>query len=130
MILPILLGCGIADRVQRAVSNEPAANSTAANVNANKTLTDKAVDTAVGGQQVGIPECDAALDKFARLMDNPEDNFVVRMGKKAAESAFREQIKQKLEEQQANKQDVARFCKEFGDSLTEDWSEGNANTSR
>src|SRR5687767_10824887 len=97
IIFPIVLGCGLADRVQKAVSDEPPANSTVSNTSANKTLTDQAVDTAVGEKKIGIPECDEALELLAAQANDPNDNFVVKAGKKTALNMFREQLKNSLE---------------------------------
>lgn len=126
ILLVIGLGCGIADRIQKGVTESEA--NTAANSSSNKTLTDKAVDTAVGDKQTGIPECDDAIRIFADQMNNPDDNFVVKTGKKMAENTFREQLKQRLEENKADKKEVAKFCKDFKDSFEESLKESNTNT--
>ena len=122
------LGCGLADRVQKAVS-ESESNS-AANVNANKTLTDKAVDTAVGEQKIGIPECDEALDILTAQAENPDDNFVTKAIKKTALNTFRDQLKQSLEDNKTDKKEVAKFCREFRDNMADSLKEGNSNTKR
>jgi hypothetical protein len=59
IVLFVGFGCGLADRVRQAAEGE--SNTTTANINANKTLTDRAVDTAVGEKKIGIPECDEAV---------------------------------------------------------------------
>ncbi len=126
-ILFIGFGCGIADRVRQATEGE---SNTAANINANKTLTDKAIDTAVGEQNVGIQECDEALDILAAQANNPDDNFLVKAGKKTALNAFRDQLKKSLEQNNTNKAEVATFCKDFRDNLDDSLKEGNSNTTR
>ncbi|HVF29807.1 MAG TPA: hypothetical protein VNA22_02505 [Pyrinomonadaceae bacterium] len=127
-LLFLALGCGISDRVQRAVSNEPAANAVVANVNANKTLTDKAVDTAVGEKKVGIQECDEAMDMLEAQANNPDDNFVIKAGKKTLLNTFREQLKQSLENNKADTTEVAKFCKEFRDNMIGSMNESNSNS--
>ena len=129
-ILILVLGCGLADRVQKTVSNESASNSVVANVNANKSLTDKAIDTAVGGEKVGIPECDEALDMLEAQANNPDDGWVVKAGKKTALTMFRDQLKKSMEQNQTNKTEVARFCREFRDNLAESITNANANTTQ
>jgi hypothetical protein len=130
VILIAGLGCGIADRVQRAVSNEPAANSVTANVNANKTLTDRAVDTAVGNQKIGIPECDEAMDILEAQANDPNDNFVTKAVKKTALNTFRDQLKKSLEDNKTDPQEVAKFCKEFRDNLEESVNEKDSNSKK
>ena len=120
------LGCGLADRVQKAVSETQ--SNTAANINANKTLTDKAVDTAVGEKKIGIQECDEALEILTAQAENPDDNFVTKAIKKTALNTFRDQLKQSLEENKTDKKEVAKFCRQFRDNMADSLKEGNANT--
>ena len=130
IVLPILLGCGLADRVQKAVSNEPATNSAGTNVNSNKTLTDKAVDTAVGEKKIGIAECDEAMDILETQANDPDDNFAVKAVKKTMLNTFREQLKKNLDENKSDKKEVAKFCKEFRDNLQDSAEKGNSNSSK
>ncbi len=125
ILIFIGLGCGIADRVRRATEGE---SNSVANTSANKTLTDKAVDTAVGEQKVGIPECDEALEILYVQANDPNDNFLVKAGKKTALNAFRDQLKKSLDQNNANKTDVAEFCKDFRDNLNDAIKEENSNT--
>ena len=128
VVLPILLGCGILDRARQAAT-EPDSNTTKIEVNSNKSLTDTAVDTAVGEKRIGIVECDDALDILTAQANNPDDNFVTKAVKKTALNTFRDQLKRSLEENQTDKKEVAKFCKEFKDNLTEPAnSNTNANT--
>lgn len=126
-MLPVILGCGIADRVSNAVT-ETQSNSTVVITNSNKTLTDKAVDTAVGEKKIGIVECDEAMDLLVAQAENPDDNFVTKAVKKTALNTFREQLKQNLENNQTNKAEVAKFCKEFRDNLADSVKEANSNS--
>ena len=127
IILVVGFGCGIMDRARRAAS-EPEANSTAANANANKTLTDKAVDTAVGEKKIGIAECDEAMDILTAQAENPDDNFVTKAVKKTALNTFRDQLKKSLEDNKTDKKEVAKFCKEFKDNLEDSLAEDNSNS--
>jgi hypothetical protein len=116
IIFPVVLGCGMIDRARQAATESNASNL-AANVNANKTLTDKAVDAAVGEQKIGIVECDQALDILSAQAENPDDNFVTKAVKKTALNTFRDQLKKQIDEQQRDKTEVAKFCREFRDNL-------------
>jgi len=125
MILPLIFGCGILDRARQAAT-ESNSSKTAANVNANKTLTDKAIDTAVGEEKIGIVECDEAVDVLSAQIDNPDDNFVTKAVKKTALNQFREQVKKQIEEQKHDRKDVAKFCKDFKDNLASKDSNSNS----
>jgi hypothetical protein len=128
IVLFVGFGCGLADRVRQAAEGE--SNTTTANINANKTLTDRAVDTAVGEKKIGIPECDEALDILTVQAENPDDNFVTKAIKKTALNTFRDQLKQNLEDNKTDKKEVAKFCREFRDNLVDSLKEGNSNTEK
>jgi hypothetical protein len=134
IIVPAVLGCGIADRLEKAVSEGQSNNSSPTisktNTNANKTLTDKAVDTAVGDQKIGIVECDEAMEMLAEQANDPNDNFVIKAGKKTALNMFREQLKKSLEENKTDKKKVADFCKDFRDNMQDAKSEENSNSTK
>jgi transcriptional regulator with AAA-type ATPase domain len=94
-------------------------------------MTDKPVDTAVGEQNVGIPECDEALNILSAQANDPNDNFLVKAAKKTALNAFRDQLKKSLEQSNTNKVDVARYCKDFRDNLDKSLQEQeNTNTAK
>ena len=123
-ILGTVLGCGITDRVKKEMG---AANTTNSNANANKTITDRAVETAVGSEKIGIVECDEAIDILAAQANNPDDNFIVKAGKATGLSKFREQVKKGLENNKANRADVAKFCRDFKANLDKSASDAEAN---
>lgn len=126
IILFIGFGCGMIDEARKSATGE---SNTAANINANKTLTDKAIDTAVGEKKIGIQECDEALAILAAQADNPDDNFLVKAGKRTALNAFRDQLNKTLEQNKTDKTEVAKYCKDFRDTLKDPASNQNSNTS-
>lgn len=115
------------DRAKEAATGSNSSN-VAANVNANKTMTDKAVDAATGEQKIGIVECDEAIDILSAQAENPDDNFVTKAVKKTALTTFRDQLKKQIEQQNHDRTEVAKFCREFRDNLESSINE-NSNTS-
>jgi hypothetical protein len=111
ILLLATLGCGLIDRVQKEATGP---TNTA---NSNKTLTDKAVDTAVGDQKIGVPECDEVIDMLTEFANNPDDNFVVKAGKQMFVNKIRESIKQSVEENKSDKVELAKNCNEFKTEL-------------
>ena len=81
--------------------------------NSNKTLTDKAVDTTVGKSNIGIPECDQLIDAIDAELNNPDDNFVVKAAKATVLNRIKDSIRESLEQNQNDKAEVAKACKEF-----------------
>lgn len=104
-----VLGCGIIDRVQEEITGSGANTNT----NANKTLTDKAVDTAVGESKIGVPECDEVMDMLTSFANNPDDNFVVKAGKSMLANKIRDSIKTSVEQNQTDKVQLAKDCAQF-----------------
>jgi hypothetical protein len=124
ILLIIGLGCGFSDRVKKAVVGSDNSNIAA---NGNKSIADKALDTAVGGEKIGIPECDEAMDILVAQANNPDDNFVTKAIKTTALSQFREQVRKGLDNNNANRADTAKFCREFKTNLEKSLAESNSN---
>ena len=117
------------DRARKAAA-EPDTNTTKIEVNSNKSLTDTAVDTAVGEKKIGIVECDDALEILTAQANDPDDNFVTKAMKKTALNTFRDHVKKSLDDSKTDKKEVAKFCREFRDNLDESSSEENKNTKK
>ena len=110
LILTAVLGCGFVERLQ---STDSGANT----VNSNKTITDKAVDTAVGESKIGVPECDEVLDMLAAEANNPDDGFVTKAVKATFLNKLKESIKRSVEENKGDPAELAKTCKEFKTQL-------------
>lgn len=107
LLLVVGLGCSsINPLAEKTTSN----NSTTAN--SNKSLTDKAVDTAVGEQKIGIPECDEVMDLLSAEMNNPDDGYIVKAGKALVANQIRDSIKKSIEENKGDKVAIAKKCTE------------------
>lgn len=78
----------------------------------NKSLTDKAVDTAVGEQKIGVPECDEVIDLLTSYANNPDDGFLVKAGKALVVNKIKESIKKAAEDYKTDKVEMAKTCKE------------------
>lgn len=119
-MLAVGLGCGL----------NPFAGSTEATNSAqkDKTVSDKAVDVAVGDTKIGIQECDDVVELLNEQINDPEENFVTKAVKRTVLNQFRDQLKRSLEENKADKQAVGEFCAEFKKNLQESLS--NSNTAK
>lgn len=122
-------GCGIIDRARQAAT-EPDSNTTKIEVNSNKTLTDTALDAAVGEKKMGIVECDEAMEILVAQANDPDDNFVTKAVKKTALNSFRDHVKKSLEESKTDKKELAKFCREFRDNLEDSATDANSNTTQ
>ena len=103
LLLFTVLGCGMLDS-----SSDKSKTNTASN----KTLSDKAVDTAVGEEKIGIPECDEVMDLLETYGNNPEDGYVVKAGKRLFVNKIRETIKTSIEKNKGDKTTIAKNCRD------------------
>jgi hypothetical protein len=117
VILIMVLGCGMADRVRRAATE---GDSNPATANSNKTLTDKAVDTAVGNSKIGIPECDEVMDLIQAELDNADDNFVTKAIKATVLNRIKDGIRESVDKNRNSNgriakddEEMAKTCREF-----------------
>lgn len=104
------------------------------NGNSNKTLPDKAVDSTVGEEKIGIAECDEAFDDLAKLANNDEDDMLTKAGKRAALNKIRENLKQSLEKNKKDKAQQAKECREYKTQIdrfkTKESPKGSTNESK
>lgn len=101
------LGCGITDKVQKAVGSD---NSAA---NSNKTLTDKAVDITVGEEKIGVPECDSIIADIKAQAGNTEDDYVTKAAKQFVINKITESLKKSLAENKNDPQQLTKDCKDL-----------------
>lgn len=106
LFLTIGLGCGVVDRVQKSITGSDADTS-------NKTLTDKAVDTAVGEEKIGVPECDEVMDMLTAEANNPDDGYVAKAVKATVLNRIKQSIRESVEKNKNDKVELAKNCREF-----------------
>ena len=81
--------------------------------NSNRSMPDRAIDTAVGRSNLGVPECDRVLDAIELELNNPDDNFVVKAAKATVLNRIKDDIRQEIEKNANNKTELAGTCAEF-----------------
>lgn len=82
-----------------------------------KTITDKAVDVAVGEQTTGIPECDAVMSFIEREANNPNDDVVTKAIKATVFNRIKEELRKNIEQNQTDKEQMTRNCQELMKNL-------------
>jgi len=92
-----------------------------------KSLKDRGVDVVVGDQKIGIPECDEVVDFFNHEIDNPDDDFVTKAMKKTALNQVKERFREAVEENKADKVELAKVCKDFKQNLEQFKEESESN---
>ena len=103
-------------------------NSTSDSNSANKTLTDKVVDSTIGEEKIGIKECDEVVEFFARQYASPDDGFVTKTAKQYALNTIRDNFKKSLEQNKNDRAKLAKDCRAFKAQLDSyDAEESNSN---
>lgn len=93
---------------------EGSANST---TNDNRALSDKAIDSTVGEERIGIPECDEVVDFFSDQAKSADDDFVTKATREYFVNKIRESFKQSIEENKGDKEKMAKECRKYKDQL-------------
>jgi hypothetical protein len=91
----------------------------------NKSVSEQAVDSTVGAEKIGIPECDTLIDELAAFSQNPDDNFAARTAKRAAANKVREKLIQRIEQNKTDKAKLAKDCTDYKaqfDMLRNEWN--------
>ena len=81
--------------------------------NANKSLTDRAVETAVGQKKLGVPECDDLMDAIEAELNDPDDDIVTKALKATILNRIKDGIRESFEKNKTNKPELARRCTEY-----------------
>lgn len=108
----VVLGCG---------SINPFSEKAKTNTASNKTLTDKGIDSVVGEETTGIPECDEVMNMIAAEANNPDDGYITKAVKATFLNKIKESIKKSIDESKNNNKngaaDIAKTCRQFKDEL-------------
>jgi len=120
IFLSMVLGCGF-------LPFGGSSNSGNSQGGDNKTLTDKAVDTAIGEEKIGIAECDEVVEFFQRELNSANDDFVTKAVKGTILNKMKEQFKKSLEENKTDKVELAKTCREFKTQLEKYKAEQESN---
>ncbi len=78
-----------------------------------RTTSDDVVDRTVGSSRIGVPECDEVMDLIEAELSNSEDNFVTKAIKATILNRIKDGIREAVEKDGSNTEELAKTCKEF-----------------
>lgn len=107
-LMVAVLGCSYYNPLQG--SSNTAAND-------NRSLSDKAIESTLGGEKIGIPECDEIIDFFAEQSKSKDDNYFTKATREYVLNTVRESFKQSLEENKNDKVKMAKECRKYKDQI-------------
>lgn len=114
-----VLGCGITDRIQRAIEDRPEDNTTVPSSGSNasnKSIADKATEDVLR-EKTGIPECDEVLDTLADQSKSGDDDFVSKAAKELVFNRIRQSLKESIEKKKNDRASLQKTCREFKTQL-------------
>lgn len=109
VLLALILGCSYYNPLESSNSNS--------SVNDNRTLSEKTIDSTVGNEKIGVPECDEVVDFFADQAKSTDEDFVTKAARQYALNKIRESFKQSIEENKGDKKKLAKECRDFKNQL-------------
>jgi polyhydroxyalkanoate synthesis regulator phasin len=113
VLLLAVLGCSFYNPLQ-SESNISSNNTNArASKESDKTLAEKAIDSTVGEEKIGIPECDELLDSISEQSKNQDDDYVAKAGREFFLNRIRESIRKSFEENKNDPKEAAKNCKDL-----------------
>jgi hypothetical protein len=111
LLLLSALGCSslnpLSGKTEKAPTPTPAASP------GDKTLTDKTVDSTVGDEKIGVPECDEVMDMITAEANNPDDNYIVKAGKALFFNRIKESIRESVEKNKNDREELAKNCRDY-----------------
>jgi hypothetical protein len=117
ILLLVVLGCSFYNPLQSDSTNTASNNTNArATKESNKTLAEKAIDSTVGEEKIGIAECDELLDSISEQSKN-QDDYVTKAGREFFLNRIRESIKKSFEENKNDPKEMAKNCKDLKKQL-------------
>lgn len=111
LLLLSALGCSslnpLSSKTEKTPTPTPAASP------GDKTLTDKTVDSTVGDEKIGVPECDEVMDMITAEANDPNDNYIVKAGKALFFNRIKESIRESVEKNKNDREELAKNCRDY-----------------
>lgn len=96
----------------------------------NRTLSDKTIDSTIGKEKIGVPECDEIVDFFGDQTKSADDDFVTKAAREFALNQIRDSFKQSMEKHKGDKTAMAKDCREIKTHLDKFKSEANSSVEK
>lgn len=90
-------------------------------------MSERAIDSTIGEEKIGVPECDEIIDFFAEQAKSEDDDFVTKAARGYAMNKIRESFRQSIEENKGDTVKMAKECKDFKRQLDKYKAEDKGN---
>lgn len=112
VFMALVLGCGISDRIQKAVEGDKTSKSGTSGGN-DKSLTDKTIESVADGETTGVPECDEVIATIDQQLNSKDDNWMSKAAKGYLFGQIKKSIKESVEKNKEDKTKLAEQCKDM-----------------
>ena len=119
ILLILILGCSFYNPLQDST------NSGDSQTSQNKSLSDRAIDSTIGEEKIGIRECDEIIEFFADQSKSEDESFVTKAARGYALNKIHENFRQSIEQNKGDMTKMATDCREFKRQLDKFKPEGN-----
>jgi hypothetical protein len=127
IFISLVLGCGLSDKIQKAVEGDKTSKSGTSGNN-DKSLTDKAIETVADGESTGVAECDEVISIIDKQLESKDDNWMSKAAKGYLFGQIKKSIKESLEKHKEDKTKLAEQCtdmkKQVEKALAEEKAKG------
>lgn len=101
-----------------AGNSDAPSNSNSKSANANKlSLTDRTIESTVGGTTTGVVECDELLEMISESSKNQDDDYVSKATREFFLNRIRDSVRKSLEENKTDKKQTAKNCTDYKKQL-------------
>ena len=117
------IGKGL-DKVRGKDAGTPTTSSSpSVSTSSNKSLQDKAIDTVVGEDSTGVPECDDAIAFITDQMNDSDDGYIAKSAKQVILNGIKAKIKESLEQNKTDKTKAADACRQMKEQMVKNKAE-------
>jgi hypothetical protein len=120
IFMSLVLGCGISDKIQKAVEGDKTSSGK------DKSLEDTAIDTVVDGETTGVAECDEVISMIDKQLESKDDDWMSKAGKSYGIGVIKKSIKESVEKNKEDKTKLAEQCTDMKKSVVKALEEEKA----
>jgi hypothetical protein len=116
IFMSLVLGCGISDRIQKAVEGDSKSTKSGDSTSKggdDKSVTDKAIDAVADGESSGVAECDEVIAIIDQQLESKDDNWMSKAAKGYIFGQFKKSIKESIEKEKGDKTKLAEQCNDI-----------------
>lgn len=112
-----VLGCRFYNPLADGADASKNSNSKASK-SEDESLTDRTIESTVGGTTTGVVECDELLNSISEQSKNQNDDYVSKATREFFLNRIRDSVRKSIEENKGDKAEMAKNCADYQKQLT------------